>query len=78
MPDCSAVEPVWRNVLRIRDVPWLRDHSLGDEAVFPAAGYFSMALEAMTQVNELSSKPVNIDGFVLRDVSIKAALATPR
>ncbi|KAF5015518.1 hypothetical protein F66182_13124, partial [Fusarium sp. NRRL 66182] len=77
MPGCSAVEPVWRNVLRIRDVPWLRDHSLGGEAVFPAAGYFSMAIEAVTQVNELSSKPVKIDGFVLRDVSIKAALVTP-
>ncbi|PCG91451.1 Acyl transferase/acyl hydrolase/lysophospholipase [Penicillium occitanis (nom. inval.)] len=58
MPGCSAVEPVWRNVLRIRDVPWPRDHSLGGEAGFPAAA-------------------CQIDGFVLRDVSIKAALVTP-
>ncbi|KAI7971504.1 hypothetical protein EIK77_001380 [Talaromyces pinophilus] len=60
MPGCSAVEPVWRNVLRIRDVPWPRDHSLGGEAGFPAAGYLSMAIEAVTQVNELSSKPVKL------------------
>ncbi|KAL8771520.1 MAG: hypothetical protein Q9194_004856, partial [Teloschistes cf. exilis] len=73
----SPAEPTWRNVLRIRDVPWLKDHSLGGEAVFPAAGYFSMACEAITQLNELSENPVNIDGYVLRDVSIKNALVTP-
>lgn len=77
MPGCSAVEPVWRNVLRIRDLPWLRDHTLGGEAIFPAAGYFSMAIEAVTQVNELSSNPVSIDGYVLRDISIKTAMVTP-
>jgi acyl transferase domain-containing protein len=41
IPGGSLSEPIWRNVLRIRDVPWLIDHSLGGEAVFPAAGYFS-------------------------------------
>ena len=73
----SLAEPTWRNVLRIRDVPWLKDHSLGGEAVFPAAGYFSMACEAVTQMNELSLNPVKIQGYVLRDVSIKSALVTP-
>ncbi|EFQ35948.1 KR domain-containing protein [Colletotrichum graminicola] len=73
----SPLEPTWRNVLRIRDLPWLKDHSLGGEAVFPAAGYFSMAVEAITQLNERSGKPVGIDNYVLRDVSIKKALVTP-
>ena len=73
----SLAEPTWRNVLRIRDVPWLKDHLLGGEAVFPAAAYFSMACEAITQLNELSEKPVTIESYVLRDVSIKNALVTP-
>lgn len=73
----SPSEPTWRNILRIRDLPWLRDHSLGREAVFPAAGYFSMAVEAVTQINERSEKPVGVDNYVLRDVSIKKALVTP-
>lgn len=77
MPGGSQSEPIWRNVLRIRDVPWLRGHSLGGEAVFPAAGYFSMAMEAATQINEDSEHPQVISGYVLRDVSIKAALVTP-
>ncbi|KAL4749621.1 hypothetical protein BDW72DRAFT_194652 [Aspergillus terricola var. indicus] len=77
IPGGSPTEPTWRNVLRIRDLPWLRDHSLGGEAVFPAAGYFSMAMEAITQLNELSPSPVAIGGYTLRDVSIETALVTP-
>ncbi|KAI1132340.1 polyketide synthase [Nemania abortiva] len=73
----SLVEPTWRNVLRIKDLPWLRDHSLGGEAVFPAAGYFSMAIEAIRQLNETSDDPETIDCYVLRDVSIQQALVTP-
>ena len=77
IPGGSLAEPSWRNKLRIRDVPWLRDHSLGGEAVFPAAGYFSMAMEAVTQLHELDSSPAKIESYVLRDISIKAALVTP-
>lgn len=74
----SLQEPTWRNVLRLRDLPWLNDHSLGGEAVFPAAGYFSMAVEAITQLHEVGDKSVAlIESYILRDVSIKKALVTP-
>ncbi|KAK6217897.1 hypothetical protein LQW54_003185 [Pestalotiopsis sp. IQ-011] len=73
----SLTEPTRRNVLRTRDLPWLKDHSLGGETVFPAAGYFGMAMEAVTQLNELSESPVAIDSYVLRDISIQKALVTP-
>ncbi|KAI0468799.1 putative polyketide synthase [Xylaria cf. heliscus] len=76
IPGGSQSEPTWRNFLRIRDVPWLKDHSLGGEAVFPAAGYFSMAMEAITQITEAISDE-EITNYVLRDVSIKKALITP-
>ncbi|KAJ6172830.1 KR domain-containing protein [Penicillium chermesinum] len=77
VPGCSLAEPSWRNFLRIRDLPWLKDHSLGGEAVFPAAGYFSMAMEAITQIAEREPPPTSIEGYMLRDVSIKQALVTP-
>ncbi|KKP02218.1 KR domain-containing protein [Trichoderma harzianum] len=73
----SLAEPTWRNMLRIRDLPWLKHHHLGGESVFPAAGYFAMAIEAIRQINETSANPVNIESYVLRDVSIKTALVTP-
>ncbi|KAI0476273.1 putative polyketide synthase [Xylariaceae sp. FL0804] len=74
----SLTEPTWRNVLRVRDLPWLKHHFLGGESVFPAAGYFAMAIEAVTQLNELSDRPVEvIASYTLRDVVIKKALVTP-
>ncbi|KAF4958443.1 hypothetical protein FGADI_2365 [Fusarium gaditjirri] len=73
----SLKEPTWRNVLRLKDLPWLRDHSLGGEAVFPAAGYLSMAMETMAQLNEMSEAPLEIDSYNFRDISIQQALVTP-
>lgn len=77
IPGGSKFEPMWRNMLRIRDVPWLNSHSLGNEAVFPAAGYFSMAIEAIRQLEETSPDPQPAESFILRDISIKKALVTP-
>lgn len=45
----SGQTHTWRNLLRVHDVPWLRDHKLGDTIVFPAAGYMAMAVEAFQQ-----------------------------
>ncbi|QRC99347.1 hypothetical protein JI435_066760, partial [Parastagonospora nodorum SN15] len=72
----SLAEPTWRNILRIKDLPWLRDHALGGEAFFPAAGYLSMAMEAVTQIISTAEKPVEIKSYVFRDVTIQQALVT--
>ena len=77
LPGLSLAEPMWRNILRSKDIPWLKHHTLGGEIVFPAAGYFSMAMEAITQVNTSSDTPVAIDSYTIRDVSIKNALVIP-
>ncbi len=77
MPGGSKNEPTWRNCLRQIDLPWLKHHSLGGEAVFPAAGYFGMAIEAVTQMNETSTSPIEIESYTLRDIAIKAALVIP-
>ncbi|RYP43908.1 hypothetical protein DL768_009576 [Monosporascus sp. mg162] len=51
-------QPAWRKMLRVQDVPWLRDHRVGESIIFPAAGYLAMAIEASFQmqkaVNQIS------------------------
>ncbi|KAK6827388.1 polyketide synthase [Apiospora arundinis] len=49
VPESSGVEPVWRNLLHLETVPWLRDHKIKDDIIFPFAGYVSMAAEAVRQ-----------------------------
>ena len=63
----SDVTPSWRNTLRIANVPWLNDHCVGDDTVFPAAGYIAMAGEAMFQVSDTRE-------YTVRDVDINKAL----
>ncbi|KAB8208925.1 hypothetical protein BDV34DRAFT_189747 [Aspergillus parasiticus] len=67
----------WRNLLQMENVPWLRDHKLGDTVVFPATGYLSMAVEALMQ----KALPVGADGVgksvALRHVDLLKALPLP-
>ncbi|KAJ5549646.1 polyketide synthase, partial [Penicillium frequentans] len=53
VPGGNLITFGWRNRLLLDNVPWLRDHKLADETVFPAAGYLCMAAEAVLQVNGL-------------------------
>ena len=50
LPGCSAYSPIWRNVLYLDSIPWLRDHKMGNDVIFPAAGYISMVFEAVSQI----------------------------
>ncbi|GIK05386.1 type I iterative polyketide synthase [Aspergillus viridinutans] len=67
-------EPRWRNFVRVSEVPWLKDHKIQSNIVYPAAGYVAMAIEAASQ--HLPEREANkgISAFILRDVEIKAAL----
>lgn len=35
LPGSSHLEPTWRNVLRLDEVQWIRDHIVGTDIVFP-------------------------------------------
>ena len=37
----NDLEPTWRNIVRLDDIPWLREHKMQGMAVFPIAGYVS-------------------------------------
>ena len=63
--------PIWRNYLRPSEIPWLSQHMIEGKVIFPAAGYISMAIEAVTR---LDKAPTEIKYIALRDVAIKSAL----
>lgn len=63
----NELEPTWRNMLRLEDVPWVEDHKVIDNIVLPAAGYITMAGEAIRQIT-------GTEDFTLRHVEIKSAL----
>jgi acyl transferase domain-containing protein len=70
----NGVESVWRNQFKLEEVPWIADHKLESQIVFPGAGYLAMAIEAITRLKkdeiDLGSRPK----ISFREVSISAAL----
>lgn len=60
----------WRNILTPREIPWLSDHRIQGQRIYPAAGYISVAIEAaaaMSEGNEMSL-------IELQDISLGSAL----
>ncbi|KAF8246071.1 ketoacyl-synt-domain-containing protein [Wilcoxina mikolae CBS 423.85] len=71
LPDTCGF--TWRNVLRANDVSWVMDHRLGNEIVFPGAGYLSLVIEAVSQLHGACS----IWSLVFRNVAFKKPMVIP-
>ena len=63
----SESTPTWRNILRISDVPWLTDHAVGNDIVFPGAAYVAMAGEAIFQIADIRE-------YTVREVELTKAM----
>ncbi|KAK8074380.1 hypothetical protein PG997_009043 [Apiospora hydei] len=65
----NDLEPSWRKMLSLREVPWLADHAVAGDIVFPAAGYIAMATEAARQLSSWSAA-----AFTIRALTIGSAM----
>lgn len=75
-PDQAEGEYIWRNYLKLSEIPWLGGHKIQGQVVFPAAGYVVMALEASKfiaagkEVKDMEVQKLQIvQAIVLRDDS---------
>ncbi|KAL5040990.1 hypothetical protein BDW71DRAFT_212552 [Aspergillus fruticulosus] len=70
--------PSWRHILRLRDAPWIREHVVQEDILFPGAGFICLAIEAIKQLPELQSKALQTAaGYRLRDVDLLQGLVIP-
>ncbi|KAF2098822.1 polyketide synthase [Rhizodiscina lignyota] len=63
-------EVIWRNVMRVQEMEWLRGHMFQGQILFPAAGYVSMAYEAAMRLT--TSEEVRL--VELEDLAIHRAI----
>ena len=70
----SMLAPQWKNVLYLTELPWISDHKVRGNDVFPAAGMVCAALEGARQIADKSRVVKN---FEIRDISITRALVIP-
>lgn len=73
--------PSWKKSLRLEDVPWLGDHMMGPDIVFPGAAYIAMAVEAVYQKRLVMATEEDTGNlasgnyhFRLRDLKFRRAL----
>ena len=73
--DWNPLMAQWRNVMRLDELPWLEDHTIGGEIVFPAAGMTVMAIEGL---RELFGKLASLRGIVIQNATFSHAISFPR
>ncbi|CAI7652959.1 unnamed protein product [Penicillium glandicola] len=72
-PDAAS----WRHIIRLSEAPWLRDHVVQGNILYPGAGFVCLAIEAIKMQTALASTGPDASellGFNLRDVEIHQAL----
>ncbi|TIC96982.1 Compactin diketide synthase mokB [Colletotrichum higginsianum] len=69
-------DPTWRCHLRCAESPWIREHKVQGDILYPGAGIVIMAIEAARQLAE-EHDTEEIHGYELRDVAIDTALRVP-
>ncbi|KAI1167621.1 hypothetical protein F5B18DRAFT_673595 [Nemania serpens] len=77
LPGVIRDQAQWRNMLDIHDLPWLEQHKLGAQPVFPATGYIAVAVEAARQFFHEKVKFEGPFKYFFPRLSIKAALNFP-
>jgi acyl transferase domain-containing protein/NADPH:quinone reductase-like Zn-dependent oxidoreductase/aryl carrier-like protein len=71
--------PSWKKVLKLDEVSWLKDHCIGGQVLFPAAGYVAMAIEAQFQTSQSrgfieEGRSVHEASYRLRNVAFNKAM----
>ncbi|KAF2464008.1 reducing type I polyketide synthase [Lindgomyces ingoldianus] len=74
-PDWNKAEAKWRNFIRVSEMPWVEDHVINGEMIYPGAGMLVMAIEAAHQIAEPNRE---IEGFELKDIRFLSTLTIPR
>lgn len=68
----NDTEPTWRNVVRLDDLPWLRQYQMQGVTMFPISGFLAMAVEAVAQ-KALTSK-TSWDNIEVEDLVVKSPI----
>lgn len=71
VPDAPEIEPRWRHFLSKTTLPWLEDHVVDGQTVFPGSGYMCMAIEAVSQLARRDFPQRPLETLALRDVFLK-------
>ena len=73
----TSLRPMWRHIMSVDRLPWLREHVIDGCMIFPGSGYICMAIEALKQISFDRQISRTISGYLLKDVSFSTPLIFP-
>lgn len=73
--DSNDIEPRWRNIIKLDNLPWLRDHKVQADIIVPMSFFLAMALESAFQRATL--RQIAFTKYVLREIVVGQALVIP-
>ncbi|KAK2773270.1 putative PKS/NRPS-like protein biosynthetic cluster [Emmonsiellopsis sp. PD_33] len=68
-PYGNGSEPTFRAVFTLDEIPWIRDHKVGEQVIFPMTGFLSLAIEAVRRV--VPKVPASV---LVRELHVKRSL----
>ena len=74
IPQANTVEPLFRNVMKLAEIPWVEDHKVQGTILYPAAGMLVMAIQAAERQIDPTR---DVEGYELRDVLVGKAIVIP-
>ncbi|KAK2042693.1 polyketide synthase module [Colletotrichum somersetense] len=82
VPGTNPEAPSWRHTLRTSESPWVRDHVIQSNMLYPGCGFVSLAVEAARQQLSMvagaqGQEAGKISGYRVRDVNVVQALVIP-
>ncbi|KAL9609839.1 MAG: hypothetical protein Q9167_005427 [Letrouitia subvulpina] len=72
--DWNHLQPKWRNIIRVKENPWILDHAMGGSQLYPASAMITMVIEGIRQLADLGRQ---ITGYRFQDVVFHKALPIP-
>ncbi|KAK3385761.1 polyketide synthase PksD [Podospora didyma] len=74
--DWNPLQPRWRKMLTVEEVPWVADHVVGHTIVFPAVGSLIMAMEAVRKTVAASSSGSGqkIRGYLVKEATFTSPI----
>ncbi|KAI6785287.1 Lovastatin nonaketide synthase-like protein [Emericellopsis cladophorae] len=69
-------ETSFRQVFTLDEMPWIREHAVGGQVIFPMTGYLALGMEALRRVHVASASPSNkgIGSLVVSEFHAKRSL----
>jgi acyl transferase domain-containing protein len=71
----NGIDWNWRNIVRLSEMPWLVDHKLEAQVVLPGSAYLALAIEALSQVQDLKGRLIEGEAMSFEGQSIN--ISTP-